>query len=128
MSYWMRAPFSWTWSAQIVRPFFKWMTSAWAHTAPASKIANRRVTDSRTMAHSSNRGKGSVGDKGNAAHAPDGLCRRISAGHQHDLCGSSGVARPSETGTAESGGSLVPAATKRRTRQVAGVPGTRRLV
>src|SRR2546430_7308827 len=64
MSYSTRVPLSRAWSAQIVRPFFRWMTSAGAYTA--ASIGNKiMMTGARTRAHSSNRNNFRVGDNGN---------------------------------------------------------------
>src|SRR6185295_775328 len=52
-------PFSCTWSAQMVRPFLRWMISAGAALA-SDRDRHKKVTKARTRAHSSNRVKGNL--------------------------------------------------------------------
>src|SRR5580704_2697525 len=76
MSYSSFVPFSRTWSAQILRPFFKWMTSPCAHTVvPVKKarLARNKVTEDRTQAHSSNRKRVDRSDRGNQKTGSPGL-------------------------------------------------------
>ena len=53
-SYSMRGPFSRTWSAQMIRPFFKWMTSAWAQPGESAhtQALTKKMTGTRIEAHS----------------------------------------------------------------------------
>src|ERR1700685_4786065 len=62
----MREPFSRTWSAQIMRPFLKWMTSARAQAGESTHAhaLTKRMTGARIEAHSRTRGTATQVTKG----------------------------------------------------------------
>src|SRR5580692_11540054 len=62
----MRGPFSRTWSAQMMRPFFKWMTSARVYTGESTdtQALTNRMTGGRIEPHSRTRGVATQVTKG----------------------------------------------------------------
>src|ERR1700686_2705116 len=72
----------------MVRPFFKWMTSAGAQTAPSNRPEkNTKMTVARTMAHSSNGNGVSPRDHGNQDYSREDAVGLVD-GNDNDMEGS----------------------------------------
>src|SRR3984957_1005147 len=86
----------------MARPFFKWMTSAEAQTAPSNRPdKNTKMTVTRTMAHSSNGNGVSPRDHGNQDYSREDAAGLVDGNHND-------MERSAVEVGAESGGSPLP--------------------